>query len=309
MSRPAPFEPDDGAVQPARHAFALLGRPAAAARWVPILAGLLVLYVPTYVDLYRAYWSTEHGAHGPIILLVSAWLVWRERRAFAARRDERMPGLGWTLVGIGLVCYVLGRSQAFVQLEAGSQLPLLAGLVLALRGRQLFRRLWFAIVFLAFLVPLPGSLLDAILLPLKQLVSAVCDELLYLAGYPVARTGVVLQIGAYQLLIADACSGLNSMVALSGIGLLFVYLAAPASRVQSAILLASVLPIAFVANVARVLILLLVTYHFGDEAGRAFHDHAGYMEIAFAFGAFFGFDALLALAFRRSAGGHRQGAR
>jgi exosortase len=211
-----------------------------------------------------------------------------------------MPRLGWALVATGLACYVLGRSQDFIQFEAGSQIPLLAGLVLALAGRRAFRRLWFPILFLVFLVPVPGSLLDAILLPLKQLVSAVCEELLYLAGYPVARTGVVLQIGAYQLLIADACSGLNSMVALSGIGLLFVYLAAPASRVQSAILLVSVLPIAFIANVARVLILLLVTYYYGDAAGLAFHDQAGYMEIVFAFGAFFGFDALLALAFGKA---------
>jgi exosortase/archaeosortase family protein len=111
---------------------------------------------------------------------------------------------------------------------------------------------------------------------------------------------VVLQIGGYQVLIADACSGLNSMVALSGIGLLFVYLAAATSRAQSAILLASILPIAFLANVARVLILLLVTYHFGDQAGLEFHDRAGYMEIVFAFGAFFAFDALLSFAFGKT---------
>ena len=299
MSRTGPSGTGEGALDGARATLAELFQPDQAVRWVPVVAGLLVLYVPTYVDLYDAYWRTERGAHGPIILLVSAWLAWRGRHAFGVRGGERMPRAGWTLVAIGLACYVLGRSQAFFQLEAGSQIPLLAGLVLALHGRAAFRQLWFAIVFLAFLVPLPGSLLDAILLPLKQLVSAVCDEALYRAGYPVARTGVVLQIGAYQLLIADACSGLNSMVALSGIGLLFVYLAAPASRVQSVILLAAVLPIAFVANVARVLILLLVTYYNGDAAGRAFHDHAGYLEIAFAFGAFFGFDALLSAAFRR----------
>jgi exosortase B len=304
MNRPAAYGTEEGLAGIARRAalgprFGPRFSFASAQRWLPVLAGLAVLYLPTYFDLYRSYWRTEHGAHGPIILLVAAWLVWRERAAFAAA-DVRAPQVGWLLVGIGLACYVLGRSQDFFQFEAGSQIPLLAGLVLALCGRRAFRRLWFPILFLAFLVPLPGSLLDAILLPLKQLVSATCDELLHLAGYPVARTGVVLQIGGYQLLIADACSGLNSMVALSGIGLLFVYLAAPASRAQSAILLAAILPIAFLANVARVLILLLVTYHFGDQAGLAFHDRAGYMEIAFAFGAFFGFDALLSLAFRRA---------
>jgi exosortase B len=299
MSRPAPFGTDKAPVGGARgDRVAGLLRLETAARWLPVVAGLLVLYVPTYLDLYETFWRNERGSHGPIIFGISAWLVWRERQAFASTADTRMPRLGWALVAIGLACYVLGRSQEFFQFEAGSQIPLLAGLVLALLGRRAFRQLWFPIFFLAFLVPVPGSLLDAILLPLKQLVSTVCEELLYFAGYPVARTGVVLQIGPYQLLIADACSGLNSMVALSGIGLLFVYLAAPASRVQSAILLVSILPIAFVANVARVLILLLVTYYFGDAAGLAFHDQAGYMELVFAFGAFFGFDALLGLAFR-----------
>lgn len=303
MSRPAPFEPGGRALEDARQALARLFAPRTAARWLPVVAGLLVLYLPTYADLYQAYWRTERGAHGPMILLISAWLAWRERRALSGGSDERMPRLGWTLVAFGLGCYVLGRSQAFFQLEAGSQLPLLAGLVLALHGRRAFRRLWFPIAFLVFLVPLPGSLLDAILLPLKQLVSAACEEVLYRAGYPIARTGVVLQIGAYQLLIADACSGLNSMVALSGIGLLFVYLAAPASRLHAAILLASVLPIAFVANVARVLVLLLVTYYHGDAAGLAFHDRAGYLEIAFAFAAFFAFDAALGAVFGRRARG------
>jgi exosortase B len=301
MSRPAPFGTDKGTVAGTRgDGFLQRLRPETMMRWLPVVAGLLVLYAPTYLDLYDTFWRNERGSHGPIIFLISTWLAWRERQAFESTADTRMPRLGWALVAIGLACYVLGRSQDFIQFEAGSQIPLLAGLVLALAGRRAFRRLWFPILFLVFLVPVPGSLLDAILLPLKQLVSAVCEELLYLAGYPVARTGVVLQIGAYQLLIADACSGLNSMVALSGIGLLFVYLAAPASRVQSAILLVSVLPIAFIANVARVLILLLVTYYYGDAAGLAFHDQAGYMEIVFAFGAFFGFDALLALAFGKA---------
>jgi exosortase B len=301
MSRPAPYGTGDTPFG-IGNALAELFRAEAMARWLPVAAGLLVLYVPTYLDLYETFWKNERGSHGPIIFLISAWLVWRERRMFRSAPESTMPRLGWMLVAIGLLSYVLGRSQDFFQFEAGSQIPLLAGFVLALLGKQAFRRLWFPIFFLAFLVPVPGSLLDAILLPLKQLVSMVCEELLYLAGYPIARTGVVLQIGSYQLLIADACSGLNSMVALSGIGLLFVYLAAPASRLQSVILLLSILPIAFIANVARVLILLLVTYYFGDQAGLAFHDQAGYMEIVFAFGAFFGFDALLALFFRKRPG-------
>lgn len=269
------------------------GAPSQALLWLPVVVGLLVLYVPTYVDLTRFFWQYEHGAHGPIIFLISAWLVWRKREWLVGAAGKPMPITGWCLFAIGLLLYALGRSQGVFQFEAGSQLLVLPGLVLALRGREAFRHLWFPLFFLMFLVPVPGSLLDAALLPLKQLVSVVVEQLLYWLGYPVARTGVVLQIGPYQLLIADACSGLNSMVALSGIGLLFVYLATSQHKLHGVILLVAILPIAFIANIARVLILMLVTYYFGDFAGQAFHDQAGYLEIVLAFGAFFGFDWLL----------------
>jgi exosortase len=212
---------------------------------------------------------------------------------------------GAVLAAFGLAMYAIGRSQQFHQFEVGSAIPVLAGLVLALRGTAGLRAAWFPLFFLAFVVPLPGSVLDAILVPLKQLVSIVAEEVMYLAGYPVARTGVVLTIGPYQLLIADACSGLSSMIALTGIGLVYVYVAGNPGRLHNAVLLAAVLPIAFIANLARVCLLMWVTFTFGDAAGQRFHDQAGYLEIAFAFALFFGLDALLRQAgtWRRRLGG------
>jgi exosortase B len=268
-------------------------------KWLPIGLGLLVLYIPTILDLADTFWKTEIGGHGPIILAVVVWLLWRERAAvFGSQPDTPMPVAGWALIALSLLLYVLGRSQEFFQFEVGSMIPLLFGVVLALRGWQAAKRLWFPICFLCFFVPLPGSLLDAILVPLKQYVSAIVEFSLHLLGYPVARSGVVLTIGPYQLLIANACSGLNSMIALSGVGLLFMYLIKHPSRVYNLLLLLAILPIAFLANIIRVTLLMLITYHFGDGAGQAFHDYAGYLEIVFAFGAFFAFDALVSPLFR-----------
>ncbi len=272
-------------------------------KWLPVTLGLLVLYVPSIIDLSQTFWRTDIGGHGPIILAVVVWLLWRERAAlFGPQQDTPMPRAGWTLIGVGLLLYVLGRSQEFFQFEVGSMIPLLYGVVLALRGKQVAKRLWFPIFFLCFFVPLPGSLLDAILIPLKQQVSSIVEWLLHLLGYPVARSGVVLTIGPYQLLIADACSGLNSMIALSGVGLLFIYLIKHPSTAYNLVLLFAILPIAFLANIMRVTLLMLVTYHFGDGAGQAFHDYAGYLEIVFAFGAFFAFDAIVSPLFRRRGG-------
>ena len=258
-----------------------------------VLVGLLALYAPTYFDLYQTFWKSGRAVQGPVILAWIAWLVWRDRAGLALRTSGPVAGTAIVLFVFGLLCYALGRSQSFFQLEIGSQLPLLLGIVWATMGREGLRRLGFPIAFTVFLIPVPGTLLDQLLLPLKQLVSAIADNGLHALGYPIARNGVVLMIGRYDLLIADACSGLNSMVALSGMGLIYTYVVGRRSRWHSALLLVSVLPVAFAANVVRVVALLLITYYFGDGAGRAFHASAAWLEIALAFTGFFVVDHLL----------------
>jgi exosortase B len=264
---------------------------------LPVVVGLLAMYVPTFHDVSRVYWANERGSAGPMILAISAWLAWRVRERLLEASDSRaMPRTGTALMALGLAMYAIGRSQDFPQFEVGSMVPVLAGIVLGLRGTAGLRAAWFPLLFLVFVVPLPGSLLDAILVPLKQQVSIAAELIMYGLGFPVARTGVVLTIGSYQLLIADACSGLNSMISLTGVGLVYVYTAGHASRLHNLVLLALVLPIAFIANMARVCLLMWITFEFGDIAGQRFHDWAGYLEIVLAFVLFFGLDAMLGAA-------------
>jgi exosortase len=100
--------------------------------------------------------------------------------------------------------------------------------------------------------------------------------MLYAMGYPVARAGVILSVGPYQLLVADACAGLNSMFTLEALGLLYLNLIRCTSKLRNIALAVLIIPISFVANIIRVMILVLVTYHFGDEAGQGFvHRFAG----------------------------------
>ena len=97
---------------------------------------------------------------------------------------------------------------------------MVAGALLLLKGPPALRVAWFAVFYMVFMIPLPGILVDAITGPLKQWVSVIVEGMLYAAGYPIARTGVTMTIGQYQLLVADACSGLNSMFSLSALGTL-----------------------------------------------------------------------------------------
>src|SRR6185436_3551171 len=199
--------------------------PRAVVEWMPVLAGLLALYVPSFISLLGKRWREDDYSYGPIVLGIVVWLIWRQRALLLdARRADPAPAAGFALLGFGLLLYTFGRTQDIALFEMGSVAPVLAGALLALRGWEALRALWFALAFTVFLVPLPRFFVDALSGPLKQSVSAIAEQVLYAAGYPAARSGVVLAIGQYQLLVADACSGLNSMFSLTMVGVLYLYL-------------------------------------------------------------------------------------
>ena len=188
--------------------------------WVALLLGFALLYVPTYVDLSRGLWRDDAYAHGPIILAIFAFLLWRGRATLVDESLSPAPVAGLATLAFGLLLYLLGRTQSLALFEVSSHLPVVAGAVLLVRGFEGLRRLAFPILFLLFLVPLPGFVLEALTGPLKQFVSVAVAALLQALGYAVERNGVVLALGDQEMLIADACSGLNSLYSLLAIGLL-----------------------------------------------------------------------------------------
>lgn len=263
--------------------------------WLPVLMGLLVLYVPSFYDLVTTLWGVDDYAYGPIILAIVVWLIWQRRWVLLDAPKNNAPVQGLLLLVCGLLIYVLGRSQSIGVFEIGALVPILAGVLLAMRGWSALRDSWFILLFTVYLVPLPGSFVDGLTGSLKQSVSVIAEQILYLASYPVARNGVVLIIGPYQLLVADACSGINSMFSLSAIGLLYLYLMHRTSWIHNGLILASLLPIAFCANIVRVLILVLVTYHYGDAAGQGFiHGFSGMVMFVVALTVILLLDTILA---------------
>ncbi|MBV8504079.1 MAG: exosortase B [Paucibacter sp.] len=241
-----------------------------------VLAGLLGLYGPRYVELAQSVWRSDEQGHGPIILAVSLWLLYSARHKLVDLQGRAAPVTGFALLLCGGVLYVLGYALDIWIFQIGSQVPVLAALVLIWRGWRGLRLVWFALFFLCFMVPLPEALVAAVTAPLKLAVSAVAGSLLYHAGYPIGRSGVMLTVGPYQLMVADACAGLNSMFTLEALGMLYMNLMHYTSVSRNLLLALALVPTAFVANVCRVMILVLVTYYFGDEAGQGFvHGFAG----------------------------------
>jgi exosortase B len=263
--------------------------------WLIVLAGFAAMYLPTYWWAANGIWQSDDHAHGAIILVVVVWLFWQLRDGILAVESKPLPLAGWPVFILGLLIYMLGRSQNISILELGSQILVLTGAVLVVQGWPGIRVAWFPLLYIVFMIPLPGVLVDAVTGPLKNWISLIAEHVLYNVGYPIARNGVVLTIGQYQLLVADACSGLHSMFSLSALGLLFMYINERKSWLHNGIMLASILPIAFVANILRVMVLILVTYHLGDEAGQGFlHGGAGMVLLIAALLFLFLLDSVLA---------------
>jgi exosortase B len=262
--------------------------------WLWIALGAAALLLPSWWEAAQGLWRHDEFAHAPLVLAIAAWLFWRQREALAQLPDATRGAGGWWLLACGLASFTLGRSLGISSVEFAAQVVLVAATVWLMRGAQGLRLAWFPVFYLLFMVPLPGTLVDAVTEPLKHTVSMVVVDALHALGYPIGRSGVMITVGPYELLVADACSGLNSMLSLAALGALFIHLKGSGGRLHAALLVASIVPIAFAANIVRVIALVLITYHFGDAAGQGFlHGAAGIVLMLVALAAFFALDALL----------------
>lgn len=261
----------------------------------PLVIGLLALGGPAAVSLSGETWSSDAGAHGPLVIATVAWLLWRQRSELGERGR---PGNFWiTCLALmpALAMYVAGEAFDFITLEAFGLYIAVVAIFYFLFGTQELARNWFIFAYLLFAVPPPRSWLDMMTLPLKQFVSSLAVGLLQLFGLPVSHQGVVLYAAQYQFLVEDACSGLNSIIGLVAIGLLYIYLARRSSWRYVLVLAALTIPVAIIANTIRIIVLILLTLWAGDAVAQGFmHFAAGIVLFAIALGLIFLIDFGLA---------------
>ena len=257
--------------------------------------------MPTMLFVARESWSTEQGAHGPIVLATGIWLLhrlWPEARD-VMRRPETWRV--WALLGMFLPLYVLARVTQVVEVEGYLMYANLLIVLYSFIGAEAMKRLWFPLFYLAFIFPPPESLVAAATTPMKIWLSQFAIGLLDFLGYPIGGRGVMIYIGQYELLVAAACSGLNSIISLSAVSLFYIYVRHQANVRYSVLLALLIVPVALGANLIRVLILILLTYHAGEAAAQGFlHNFAGILMFAAALLLIFAVDELL----MRVWGGH-----
>jgi exosortase len=241
-----------------------------------LAALLLMLYAGIGVKLVSDWINYPDYSHGLLIPFFALFLLWDRREQLAAV-PFRPSWAGLPLVGVGLFLMLLGVFGADLFLSRISFIVLVAGMVWMLRGRALMAQLGFVFFILLLSIPLPTLVMNHITFPLQLLASRVASAMLPLAGVPVLREGNIIQLPALPLEVAEACSGIRSLMSLFTVAVIMGYFVEQTMLRRTLLALAS-LPIAVAANVARIFGTgLCVQYWNPDKAVGFFHEFSGWL--------------------------------
>lgn len=218
-------------------------------------------------------------SHAYFILPASLFIVWFKRRQLC--KIALTPNhLGLLGILLGLFLFVFGWRHDYIFISTFSLIPLLAGITAYLYGSKMLKAVAFPLGYLLFLVPPPVGILDAITLPMRHLASIGAVFILGCFHLPIERQGLLIYLNRHEIFMAPACSGFRSLITFFALGLLYVYFI-KTSKKKKWVFLISIIPLALVGNLVRVIMLCLITYLFGDEIGQGFlHQLSGILVFA-----------------------------
>jgi exosortase A len=246
------------------------------------LVGFVVLYWGVFARLAQDWMNDDNYSHGILIVPLALYFVW-ERRQALADSPQASSWLGLPVIATGLGLLVAGLLGAELFLPRVSILFTIAGSVLFVLGWRALRILAFPIAFLLLMIPIPAIIFNQIAFPLQLLASQVGEAGLNVAGVPVLREGNVMILAHTTLEVAEACSGIRSLISLLTLGIVFGYFTDPRGGVRVAIAAASV-PIALLTNGLRVAGTGIAAHYIGPEAAEGFfHTFSGWLVFIVAF--------------------------
>jgi exosortase len=242
-----------------------------------VITGLLLwLYFPTLSHLVGQWWSDPNFSHGFFVPLFSGFVIWQERSRLS-RLTPQPSWWGLFFLGLGLCVLIVGQMGAELFLSRLSLLIALAGMIVLFLGWRFFLALLFPWAFLLLMIPIPAIIFNQLTFPLQKLASVIASTTLPWMGVPVLREGNVIILPAMALEVAEACSGIRSLMSLATLALIYGYLMERKVAVRVLLTLASV-PIAVAANSLRIVGTgLLVQYWDPERAQGFFHEFSGWL--------------------------------
>jgi exosortase A len=257
-----------------------------------LVACLVPLYFHVAQGLVYDWIHFEDFSHGFLIPIVSLYFVYERRKALSVPSPSTAWG-GLGLIVLGVLLLLLGNLATEYFTMRFSILVVLGGIILFLFGKEVFKTLLFPIVFLIFMIPIPIILIDRITFPMQLFASSVAAKSLYLIGVPALREGNIIQLTNTSLEVAEACSGIRSLISLLALSVVFAYFSQK-TNLKRALLILSTFPIAIIANAARVTGTGILAHYYGDKVAQGFfHGFSGWILFVVAFICLFGVGGLL----------------
>ncbi len=257
-----------------------------------ILAAYAILYFRVIQDLAYDWIYFPDFTPGLFVPIASLYFIYMNRQQLSTLNpSSSWAGLGLLLFGI--ILFLLGNLAAEYFTMRFSMLVVLGGIILFLLGKEFFKALLFPVIFLIFMIPLPSVLMDRITFPMQLFASKVAAKTLFLIGIPVLREGNVMLLANTSLEVAEACSGIRSLISLLGLAVLFAYLTQKQTW-KRMILILSTFPIAIVANAARVSGTGILAHYYGDSVAQGFfHGFSGWILFIVTLGFLFLVESIL----------------
>lgn len=250
-------------------------------RTAALLALIGWLYGHILARLVIQWWSDPNFSHGFFVPLFALFVVWQDRNRLGLLPAEP-SNWGLPIILFSLSTLVIGVFGAELFLSRISLILLASGLIVFLRGWRSFHVLLFPLLFLILMVPIPSIVFNQVTLPLQLLASKLSAWLLPFLGVPVLREGNIINLPAMPLEVADACSGIRSLLSLTTLAIMYGYLMEKRIKVRVILALASI-PIAVAANGLRIVGTgLLVQYWDPDKAQGFFHEFSGWLMFVFS---------------------------
>ena len=242
------------------------------------------LFFSTFLTLYQTRWDALGYTHAFFILPVSLGLAFFQRKelkeAFAL--TEKRFGFGYLIVFVvSVLMYVFGWRQGYMFVSTLAIIPFLYGFIGFIYGHKVCNLLIFPILYLIFLVPPPFALLDQATLPMRYISAFGVEGVFKLFHYPITREGLMYNAKGHPMIINEACSGFRSLITMFSLGVVYVY-TMKSSLVKKIVLVGSIIPLAIIGNIVRIIIISLITVYLGEELAQGFlHSFSGIVVFLF----------------------------
>ena len=256
-------------------------------RFLILLVLLLAAFIPVYPMLVWTWLNHSDNSHGILVPLVSAYFIWQKKKEL---RLSEISNFNWggVILAISMGLYLLSYAGGVAVVSRAMIVSSLVGLVMFTLGKEIFSLLAFPLLYLFFMVPVPDSILGLVALPLQLFATKVSTFFIHIFSIPAYREGNMLYFAQTQLEVAEACSGIRSIMSFGMLSFIFAYMMDKIWWKRIFIVL-STIPLALIANIVRVTGTGILAHFYGAKFALGFlHEFSGLVVFAFGFVLLFG---------------------